>query len=446
MNTTTADMHDRNGSRLPSSASVSSDPLDKVSYGSASRLKGYSSARHRQSSQANRPNSSNGYTASATRREASTHSYSSLSNHSTSNSTTPAHAGGGPIRIAGHQKLASPPHKTNNTTSNMSSSSHYDGSYGNKISRDGYSRNNSNSYSGTGESRSNNFNHTSRSYSSHREHTPRRTPTHVQRPSTPLHQNNWLVSLADMQNSPSINAGFTFVKETSCRMKGCMFMATVGMAINVTQTSIGIACVLLHRFYLRNSLKDFDFHDVGAACLFLACKIHETPKRFKDLIIACARKSHKDDSLPIIDGSKEFRRWQETILYHEEIVLTSLCFDLNVDTPYDILMRMGTELNVTKQLRQIAWSIVNDILRTTLCVRSTPSCIAAGSLLFAIRILDDPDGEGVSEQNFWELCKCDHSKVEAVMEEIIELYSSQELSQHLSRRDHRKVTASTSRK
>ena len=84
---------------------------------------------------------------------------------------------------------------------------------------------------------------------------------------------------------------------------------------------------------------------MGAACLFLACKIHETPKRFKDLIIACARKSHKDDSLPIIDGSKEFRRWQETILYHEEIVLTSLCFDLNVDTPYDILMRMGTELN-----------------------------------------------------------------------------------------------------
>ena len=47
-------------------------------------------------------------------------------------------------------------------------------------------------------------------------------------------------------------------------------------------TATGV--VFFHRFFMIQSLKQFDRYVVAAACLLLAGKVEETPKKCKDII------------------------------------------------------------------------------------------------------------------------------------------------------------------
>ncbi|KAF9569578.1 hypothetical protein EC968_002475 [Mortierella alpina] len=98
--------------------------------------------------------------------------------------------------------------------------------------------------------------------------------------------------------------------------------------------------------------------DVGAACIYLATKTEESTRKFRDIILTCAQKAAKKD-LQMDDQSKasffngaggieeglvrsyceeeEYRLWKDTIIFTEEQLLETLCFELTVDHPYNII-------------------------------------------------------------------------------------------------------------
>lgn len=85
--------------------------------------------------------------------------------------------------------------------------------------------------------------------------------------------------------------------------------------------------------------------DIASTCLFIATKVEECTRRFKDIVLACAQKASKNDNLQLKEDSKEFLRWKESLLHNEILVLDTLCFDLSVEHPHTSLMRFQSQIS-----------------------------------------------------------------------------------------------------
>lgn len=78
---------------------------------------------------------------------------------------------------------------------------------------------------------------------------------------------------------------------------------------------------------------------MGAACLFLAIKVcDEKTRKISQLIIVCAQKAAKNDNLKLDESSKEFCKWRDNILFYEQIILETICYDMEVELPLDSLV------------------------------------------------------------------------------------------------------------
>lgn len=79
---------------------------------------------------------------------------------------------------------------------------------------------------------------------------------------------------------------------------------------------------------------------MAATCLYLATKVEESARRMKDLVTACAQKAQKNDKLQLDENSKDFIKWQDTVLCNELILLETVCFDMTIDHPQAYLCEL----------------------------------------------------------------------------------------------------------
>ncbi|KAF8939291.1 hypothetical protein BGZ58_010188 [Dissophora ornata] len=166
--------------------------------------------------------------------------------------------------------------------------------------------------------------------------------------------------------------------------------------------------------------------DIGATCIYLASKTEESTRKFKDVIIACAQKAAKRE-IPIDDNSKEYRVWKDTIIYTEEVLLETLCFELTVDHPYPYMLSLFNNhytkdpLRVRK-LKQVAWAFINDSLRTTLCLLYPPKIIALAAMYIAAKYLDENLNDALGD--IWrELFEPDNQDIQDAANEILDQYA-----------------------
>lgn len=143
---------------------------------------------------------------------------------------------------------------------------------------------------------------------------------------------------------------------------------------------------------------------VAATALFLATKVEENCRKMKELVVACVRVALKDPNKLVDEQTKDFWKWRDTILYSEDILLESLCFDLSVEPPYktmyDMLRYYSVEHN--KRLRNSAWAFLSDSASTQLCLLFDSRTLAAASLYAAARLdnVEFPEEDG---KPWWEI-------------------------------------------
>ncbi|KAK9704502.1 hypothetical protein K7432_010145 [Basidiobolus ranarum] len=232
----------------------------------------------------------------------------------------------------------------------------------------------------------------------------------------------WYFKREEIEKTPSIQDGTPFEKELIERAKGCNFIVSVGRSLQLPQLTLATATTFLHRFFMRQSLKDYHYYDIGATCLFVATKVEETLRKLKDLIVVCVQKAQKNDKLLVEEDSKEFKRWRDMILYNEEIVMETICFDLAIEHPYVSLLRFTRELKGSKPLAQTAWAFLNDSLRTTLCVTYRPHIVAAAALYIASKYLDEKLGDPVEGKPWWEVVDASIQDIQDASSQILDQY------------------------
>ena len=89
---------------------------------------------------------------------------------------------------------------------------------------------------------------------------------------------------------------------------------------------------------MLQSFKQFDRWVVAAACLLLAGKVEETPKKCKDILKVTNSLLNSQQMAQFGSNAKE------ELLTHERILLQTIKFDLQFEHPYSYLLKFAKGL------------------------------------------------------------------------------------------------------
>ena len=136
--------------------------------------------------------------------------------------------------------------------------------------------------------------------------------------------------------------------------------------------------------------------DMALTCLFLACKVEETPRSLVDVIYngyALAYRKHPDKVQQLSDKAF-FQKHVVKVIRGEGVLLHTLHFQLEVDKPYPYMEKLSKCLpqdmpeDMKISLLQLAWDHVNNSYKTTtVCLQYHAADIAAACTQFAAALL-----------------------------------------------------------
>ncbi|KAI3754873.1 hypothetical protein L1987_54665 [Smallanthus sonchifolius] len=201
----------------------------------------------------------------------------------------------------------------------------------------------------------------------------------------------------------------------------CAFLQNLGLRLELPQTTIGTAMVLCHRFFVRRSHASHDRFLIATAALFLAAKFEETPCPLNSVLRASSEILHKQDFnvLCYLFPVDWFDQYRERVIEAEQMVLTTLNFELNVQHPYAHLTSILGKLGLAQSLLvNLALSLVSEALRSSLWLQFKPHQIAAGAAYLAARSLN----MDLTCQNVWQEFYTPPSVLKDVVRQLMELF------------------------
>ncbi|XP_030548143.1 cyclin-T1-4-like isoform X2 [Rhodamnia argentea] len=222
--------------------------------------------------------------------------------------------------------------------------------------------------------------------------------------------------------SPSRKDGIDALRETQLRYSYCAFLQDLGLRLDLPQTTIGTAMVLCHRFFVRRSHACHDRFLIATAALFLAAKSEETPRPLNNVLRASCEIFHKQDIsfLSYLLPVDWFERYRERVTEAEQLILTTLNFELNVQHPYTPLTSTLNKLGLSQGvLLNLALNLISEGLRSSLWLQFKPHQIAAGAAYLAAKFLNM---DLASYHSIWQEFQVTPSILQDVAQQLMELF------------------------
>ena len=152
----------------------------------------------------------------------------------------------------------------------------------------------------------------------------------------------------DENQLPSVKAKqLTISEEYNLRWKTCRFIEEACRILKLPRLVISSAIVIFQRFYAVHTFQDHDRFEVAVACILLAAKTEESPKKLTSVILECYRLKMKSAARrgggggggeEILDvNGKEFKGLKERTLLLERVILHTIGFELSIDHPHKFL-------------------------------------------------------------------------------------------------------------
>ncbi|XP_023309991.1 cyclin-K-like [Anoplophora glabripennis] len=237
----------------------------------------------------------------------------------------------------------------------------------------------------------------------------------------------WYYDKKELRNTPSAQDGIDYKTEMRYRKEGARLIIDIGSKINLGYNTMATGVVYYHRFYMFHSFKQFPRYVTACCCLFLAGKVEETPKKCKD-IIKIARSLLTDQKFATFGEDPK-----EEVMTLERILLQTIKFDLQVEHPYQYLLKYakclkGDNVKLQKMV-QMAWTFVNDSICTTLALQWEPEIIAVALMYLAGKLsrfeVVDWIGRTSKHIRWWDLFVEDVTMelLEDVCHQVLDLYS-----------------------
>ncbi|KAL0037214.1 hypothetical protein WJX79_006696 [Trebouxia sp. C0005] len=238
---------------------------------------------------------------------------------------------------------------------------------------------------------------------------------------------NFYVSKEDLADSPSRKDGISADTERDQRIYGCELIQEAGILLRLPQAVMATGQVLLHRFYCKVSLVAHDVKKTAMACVWLATKLEENPRRMREMLSVFYRLDRRRQgktTLPPLDVyGPVYEKWKSDVVTLERIMLRAFGFILHVEHPHKFVLNYLVVLeqhdHPESGLLQRAWNLANDSLRSTLCVRFKGEIVACGIIFLAARQLRIPLPE---DPAWWDLFNVAKHDLLEVACEVLDLY------------------------
>ncbi|KAM0752468.1 C/H/G cyclin, partial [Meredithblackwellia eburnea MCA 4105] len=184
------------------------------------------------------------------------------------------------------------------------------------------------------------------------------------------------------------------------------FIQKLCRRLSLRQQVIGTASVYFRRFYLRNSYSETDVPLVAAACCYVAAKAEETPVHVKSAV-AEAREICNEM------GHRTFPGDNTRLAEMEFYLIEELDFHLIIYHPYRSLVQIcgrdggpnaggeqGKErresmLEMDDAALQMAWFVINDTYRSSLCLVYPPHLIALAAIYLGFALEPPPSAAAI---------------------------------------------------
>ncbi|XP_017478092.1 PREDICTED: cyclin-C [Rhagoletis zephyria] len=189
----------------------------------------------------------------------------------------------------------------------------------------------------------------------------------------------------------------------------------LGEQLKLRQQVIATATVYFKRFYARNSLKHIDPLLLAPTCILLASKVEEFGVISNSRLITICQSVIK--SKFSYAYTQEFPYRTNHVLECEFYLLENLDCCLIVYQPYRPLLQLVQDMGQEEQLLTLSWRIVNDSLRTDVCLLYPPYQIAIACLQIACVILQKD-----SMKTWFAELNVDLDKVQEIVRAIVNLY------------------------
>nr|XP_020637967.1 cyclin-L2 isoform X1 [Pogona vitticeps] len=227
---------------------------------------------------------------------------------------------------------------------------------------------------------------------------------------------NCLLSEDALRFTPSMGSGLDAETEAQLRITGCELIQAAGILLRLPQVAMATGQVLFQRFFYTKSFVKHSMEHVSMACVHLASKIEEAPRRIRDVINVFHRLRflrEKKKPVPLI-LDQEYVNLKNQIIKAERRVLKELGFCVHVKHPHKIIVMylQVLECERNQHLVQTSWNYMNDSLRTDAFVRFHPETIACACIYLAARTLEIPLPNrphwfllfGATEEEIQEIC------------------------------------------
>ncbi|KAG8445258.1 hypothetical protein GDO86_010149 [Hymenochirus boettgeri] len=163
--------------------------------------------------------------------------------------------------------------------------------------------------------------------------------------------------------TPSMLDGLDLHAETDLRILGCELLQSAGILLRLPQVAMATGQVLFHRFFYSKSFVKHSFEIVAMACINLASKIEEAPRRIRDVINVFHHlrqlRAKRTPSPLILDQS--YINTKNHVIKAERRILKELGFCVHVKHPHKIIVMylQVLECERNQTLVQTAW-VVHD--------------------------------------------------------------------------------------
>ncbi|OQV12962.1 Cyclin-L2 [Hypsibius exemplaris] len=224
--------------------------------------------------------------------------------------------------------------------------------------------------------------------------------------------------------TPSMVEGLDGRTEWFLRRLGCDLIQHAGILLKLPQTAMATAQVLYQRFYHIKSFLRHDYFTIAIACIYLASKVEEFPKRLRDIInvFTHVRQTLCNEPIEPMILDYGYVNLKNQVIKCERRLLKELGFCVHVKHPHKLICMylQVLELDRNNTFVQRAWNYMNDSLRTDLFVRFSPEAVACGCIFLTARKLQVPLPQNISWSSLFGVTK---ENMEEIATSILLLYS-----------------------
>eukprot|EP00446_Apocalathium_sp_SHHI-4_P087447 CAMPEP_0177473258 /NCGR_PEP_ID=MMETSP0369-20130122/21793_1 /TAXON_ID=447022 ORGANISM="Scrippsiella hangoei-like, Strain SHHI-4" /NCGR_SAMPLE_ID=MMETSP0369 /ASSEMBLY_ACC=CAM_ASM_000364 /LENGTH=238 /DNA_ID=CAMNT_0018948081 /DNA_START=26 /DNA_END=739 /DNA_ORIENTATION=- len=212
-----------------------------------------------------------------------------------------------------------------------------------------------------------------------------------------------------LRRTPSREDGVRRSNELRLRAYGAELILRATVLLRLPQLTGVSAAAIFQRFYYRRSLLEFDVRVLAPAALLLACKLEETHRGLRDIVVVFYRlrmRALRSESAAAVGTDKslyagiptsgpsaeDIAELKQAVMLGERHILRELGFVAAtlLEHPHKYVLQFVKSLKKTSdwvlcELAQTAWNFLNDATRAPLCCKFQPHEIACAGIFLAAR-------------------------------------------------------------